>query len=182
MILAVLAARRLSVVLPPRPGLRRLAAVALVGIAVVYAFSYQDPESVILELTQLHSTYVDRWGSAGLWLRENAPPGTVTAVKGAGAIAYYSRLPILDAYGLNDLHIAHTPAEMGTHEAGHEKQDPQYVLDRRPAYILELDTYLSPVVATLQRDYTPVTVRTPTGLTIQWWQRRGPALAGAAGP
>ena len=48
------------------------------------------------------------------WLRANTPPQTWTAVKGAGAIAYYSQRPILDAYGLNDLHIAHLPvATMG---------------------------------------------------------------------
>jgi hypothetical protein len=147
----------------------------LAAALVLYALGmgwYQEPDSVIGEETRLHAGYVDHWGSAGLWLRANTPPDTRTAVKGAGAIAYYSRRPMLDAYGLNDLHIGHLPvANMGAGRAGHEKEDPLYVLDQQPDYILELDSYLGPLETRFKQEYTLRRERSPTGLMIDWWQR-----------
>ena len=56
---------------------------------------------------------------------------------GAGIIPYYSDLPTLDMWGLNDAHIAQAPSEdFGTGRAGHERNDYAYVLDQQPLLIL----------------------------------------------
>ncbi len=141
---------------------------------VVSALWLQEPESVEAELTRLHTTYVNRWGAAGLWLRDNTPPGTTTAAKGAGAIAFYSQRYVLDVYGLNDLHIAHLNiATMGESEPGHDKSDPKYVLDKQPDYILdEWLGYFQPVKGRLKQDYSYEVSRAATGHTIPWWHRK----------
>ena len=72
----------------------------------------------------------------GLWLKDNVPPGTLVATNAAGALAYYSELPIVDMLGLNDVHIAHRKiANLGAGTAGHEKGDGAYVLSRNPDLI-----------------------------------------------
>jgi arabinofuranosyltransferase len=77
-----------------------------------------------------------QWMLAGGWLREHVPPGTWMATNAAGAVAYYSGLPVIDMLGLNDTHIAHTtPVTGGGGTAGHEKRDFDYVLARRPGVI-----------------------------------------------
>jgi hypothetical protein len=77
-------------------------------------------------------------------------------------------------FGLNDLHIGHLQiADMGARNAGHDKTDPQYVLSRKPAYILaEWTGYFDSYKAELDRDYVPQSVRSPTGLPVEWLSRR----------
>ena len=75
--------------------------------------------------------------AVGAWLRENFPPDTWLATVNAGAIPYESRLRTIDMVGLCDAHIARvTMPDMGAGVAGHEKSDPDYVLDRRPDIVL----------------------------------------------
>jgi hypothetical protein len=158
----------------PSPSLLRAATYSLLALgAVAYSGSMLEqmaPDSYTIETTQLHTAYVERWGSAGLWLREHTTPEMVTAAKGAGAVAYYSQRPTIDMFGLNDLHIGHLQvASMGTHEAGHDKADPRYVLDRKPAYILkEWTAYFDDFKADLEQGYVPLSTRSPTGMTIEW--------------
>ena len=99
-----------------------------------------------------------KWSLAGLWLRDNTPPGTLMAATPAGGFAYYSERPVVDMYGLNDLHIGHLQVEhMGTKQAGHEKADPAYVLDRKPEYIMKYDQqigYFEPVADRLAASTT----------------------------
>lgn len=135
----------------------------------------QEPQSVIGELTKLHTTYVNRWGSAGLWLKKSTPQGALTAAKGAGAIAFYSEHSILDVYGLNDLYIGHLQMpNMGTGNAGHDKQDPAYVLSQHPDYILdEWLGYFQPVKGRVKQEYQYEIHRLPTGPEIAWWHRNG---------
>jgi hypothetical protein len=80
---------------------------------------------------------IPRWTLAGLWLREHARPGDSIAVVPLGAVSYYSGLKMLDMMGLTDAHIAHRDMpDMGKGWAGHEKHDGQYILRRKPTYIL----------------------------------------------
>ena len=73
----------------------------------------------------------------GRWLRDNLDPDMVIATNTAGSIPYYSGLKAIDMLGLNDAHIAHTAIDdMGSGRAGHEKSDGDYVLSRKPDYIL----------------------------------------------
>ncbi len=79
----------------------------------------------------------ERGELAGRWLLENAPSDAVIATNTAGTIPYYSRLPAIDMLGLNDTHIAHRQVEgMGKGIAGHEKSDGDYVVERRPTFIM----------------------------------------------
>jgi len=80
---------------------------------------------------------VPRWKSVGLWLRENAAEGDGLAAVPIGAVSYYSGLIAYDMLGLTDRHIAHLDMPgMGLGWAGHEKHDGQYILGRRPTYLL----------------------------------------------
>ena len=73
-------------------------------------------------------------------------------------------------FGLNDLHIAHlSVAGMGSSTAGHEKQDPGYVLQNRPDYVLaSWEDYFAPVEQQFNALYTPEIVRSPTGPEVKW--------------
>lgn len=158
----------------PSTGYLRTAAAALVALAaLVYcsdAIWLEEATGVSAYLTALHTGYVERWGSAGLWLRANTAPGTVIAAKGAGAIAYYGQRPTVDMFGITDLHIGHLSIpDMGEKDAGHDKTDPAYVLSRNPAYILsEWASYFDPLKSTFQSKYQPQTVLSPTGVPTDW--------------
>ena len=80
---------------------------------------------------------IPRWTRAGRWLKDNAQEGDSLAAVPIGAVSYYSELTVYDMLGLTDEHIAHRKmAHMGQGWAGHEKHDGQYILSRRPTYLL----------------------------------------------
>jgi hypothetical protein len=150
--------------------------VALIALAfyVRETLRREDPREWLADRTKLHNTYVNRWGMDGLWLRDNTPKYASTAAKGAGAIAYYSQRPVIDVYGLNDLHIGHLDvANMGSGNPGHDKQDPAYVLlERKPDYILdEWLNYFESVQEQLENSYVLETSRSVIGPEIAWWRR-----------
>ena len=59
------------------------------------------------------------------------------AVVPIGAVSSYSGLTAIDMMGLTDGHIAHRKmSNMGEDWAGHEKHDGQYILSRKPTYLL----------------------------------------------
>jgi hypothetical protein len=157
---------------------RRAAGVAVLGVmTVAYAGSalwQQRPGGELADDTHRHNIYIDRWGSAAIWLRENTPPDTWTAARAAGAIAYYSQRPTIDMFGLNDLHIGHLQvANMGEAVPGHEKSDPAYVLARQPSYVLaSWEDYFNPVVDQFKQEYGYETVRSPLGPEVKWLKRR----------
>jgi hypothetical protein len=75
--------------------------------------------------------------------------------------------------GITDEHIAHKQvATMGSGLAGHEKEDPSYVLGRKPGYILPYPDYFVPVQDQFDTQYMTTTVRGPLGPDIIWWQKR----------
>jgi hypothetical protein len=81
--------------------------------------------------------FVERQKQAAEWLEANAPKDSVLAATPAGAIAYYSRLSVIDMLGLNDVHIAHFGhGGKSWSRAGHDKGDGKYVLSRAPEFIL----------------------------------------------
>ena len=49
----------------------------------------------------------------GHWLAERYPPDTWIALGDAGAVPFYSGLPTVDLWGLNDAEIARLPGEYG---------------------------------------------------------------------
>jgi hypothetical protein len=80
---------------------------------------------------------IPRWTQVGTWLRDHARPGESLAAVPIGAVSYYSGLTAIDMMGLTDGHIAHREMpNMGKGWAGHEKHDGQYILSRKPTYLL----------------------------------------------
>ena len=80
---------------------------------------------------------IPRWTRVGQWFAASAPAGASIAVVPIGAVAYYSKLEVRDMLGLTDRHIARRDLSgLGRGWAGHEKHDGQYVLGRRPTYLL----------------------------------------------
>jgi len=61
-------------------------------------------------------------------------PGATLAANNVGALAYASRLQVLDMLGLTDRHIAKAPGKKVGIPA-HESHDGSYVLDQRPDFI-----------------------------------------------
>lgn len=82
----------------------------------------------------------------GKWLRANVPPGSLIAVDAAGQVPYFSGLPAVDMFGINDLHIGRMPvATLGQGTPGHEKFDLGYVITRAPDYVVIYGTLLDGV-------------------------------------
>ena len=101
--------------------------------------------AALLSARALHSEVLRSYSDAALayqagnerlgrLLRSSLPAGTPIAVAAAGAIPYYSGLPTIDMYGLNDAHIARTPFAK-TRGARLMKWDNAYVLSKRPQII-----------------------------------------------
>ena len=99
----------------------------------------------------------------GRWFRENLPGDTTVAAVPVGAIAYASRLTVIDMLGINDEHIAHRDVDLGEFAAGHEKYDSDYVLDRQPDIIILFDSlsrspWTAAEYATLNGAFIPAVV------------------------
>jgi hypothetical protein len=157
-----------SIVHRPSSAARRASAAVLatlVAAYVAYALWLQRPDGSLEVRTLIETNKLQKWSLAGLWIRDNTPPGAVVAASPAGGLPFYSRRYVIDMYGLNDLHIAHLDVkDMGARQAGHEKTDPAYVLDRKPDYMLRYEHwYFEPVAAQLDREYEIKIIRTPTG-------------------
>lgn len=73
----------------------------------------------------------------GRWLKTNVPRGTLIAVDAAGQVPYFSDLPAIDMFGINDFHIGRLAVPtLGQGTPGHEKMDLVYVLTRQPEYVV----------------------------------------------
>lgn len=74
--------------------------------------------------------------AVGTMLREAfASRRPLVAVEAAGTVPFFSGLPALDLYGLNDRHIARQPAHPGL-LIGHDHGDGIYALSRRPDLVV----------------------------------------------
>ena len=73
----------------------------------------------------------------GLWLNENIEEDATIAVGMSGTIPYYADRNTIDLWGLNDEQIAHRRMDYGRgNYTPYGKYDPDYVISRRPDYIL----------------------------------------------
>ena len=117
---------------PPRHAKTRFALAVAAGLLVnLSVLEFHTVSSVRLEIG-----LADRWANAGRWLALNTPPGATICVPVAGAIPYYARRPAVDMLGLVDRHIARVGKVTPTEPAGHQRSDTDYVLSRRPDYII----------------------------------------------
>ena len=138
---AALAAALVSDLARPSLWEGRKSGVALaVVLGCAWAYAHGSPP----RLKSHYSAYqfqqqveIPRWTRVGQWLAASAPAGASIAVVPIGAVAYYSKLEVRDMLGLTDRHIARRNLSgLGRGWAGHEKHDGQYVLRRRPTYLL----------------------------------------------
>ncbi len=113
------------------------------------------------------------WADLGLWLNQNTPPDASVAASGIGAIAYYSQRETIDLHGLTDRHIARAVVDdMGSGAAGHEKRDPEYVLNvRKPTYIPQFWEDYFGGANILRGNYELIDIRTRRGYDIHLWRR-----------
>ena len=136
--LAVLlaAGARHAVALLRRPTGRLAAPLIAVAVAGLCVFNLTR-SAPFDEIIRGDDESVWLWREIGWWLADHGRPGESMAAMGAGAIPYYSGAPTVDLLGLTDRYIARLDVEgMGMGVAGHEKRDPEYVLNvRKPTYI-----------------------------------------------
>ena len=119
----------------PRSGI-----VAAARLAAAWIYTHASPP----RLKSHYGSYqyqqqveIPQWTRAGQWLASSAPPGASLATVPIGAVGYYSGLKVYDMLGLTDRHIARRQYPgLGQGWAGHEKGDGQYILKRRPTYLL----------------------------------------------
>jgi len=62
----------------------------------------------------------------GTWMKSRYPPGSLFSTELAGGLAYYSDLPVLDTYGLNDTRIADII------RGGDRDELVEHILERQP--------------------------------------------------
>lgn len=109
--------------------------IALLLIPLLFiAARWHDPHRWARAAKQQQSQ--KEWQAVGLWLKENAPPGSCIALNPAGIIPYYSGLSSIDMLGLNDWHIARRGYRDPALRIGHQVGDGEYVLSKKPDYIL----------------------------------------------
>jgi len=73
----------------------------------------------------------------GHWLAEVSDPDDTIAVSSAGIMPWLTGLNTIDMLGLNDRHIARFGVDLGGRASpGHERYDNDYVLGRRPDWII----------------------------------------------
>jgi hypothetical protein len=83
------------------------------------------------------------WGNVGSWLKANVPSGSTIACVPVGAIPYFSGLETYDLLGLTDRTIARYGKTYLPGAVGHQKYDTDYILSRRPDYIVYTDSGLT---------------------------------------
>ncbi|HUT99715.1 MAG TPA: hypothetical protein VM054_11665 [bacterium] len=73
----------------------------------------------------------------GHWLAGVSDPDDTIAVSSAGIIPWLTGLRAIDTLGLNDRHIAREGIDLGGRATpGHERYDNDYLLDRKPDWII----------------------------------------------
>jgi arabinofuranosyltransferase len=80
-------------------------------------------------------SYVHAGIRTGRWMSRNFGRDSLLATDQAGAVAYFSQLPVVDMMGLNDEVIAHRK-DIPEEWRGIEKGSGLYVLSQRPEYIM----------------------------------------------
>ncbi|HEX6902214.1 MAG TPA: hypothetical protein VF789_21030 [Thermoanaerobaculia bacterium] len=121
----------------------RAAAVALALVLSLTAINYSAYVSQVGRFRE-EIALAQAWAEVGRWLGANAPKGSTVALIPVGAVPYYSGLNALDLLGLTDREISRHGKVDPAGRVGHQKYDTEYVLARRPDYILSQSSGLFP--------------------------------------
>ena len=123
---------------------RLLAGLGTLAICIAVPLSVSNFRSNALpSLRGTMGQYLEGNIKLGRHLAKTRGPDTVIAVPSAGAIPFYSGLPTIDMYGLNDAHIARVPFPKRV-PGRMMKWDNAYVLSRRPDVIVMNRGYRGP--------------------------------------
>lgn len=87
------------------------------------------------------------------WLDRNTPAGEYVVQASAGRLPYLSDASFIDLWGLTDEVIARSP-DLTSHTPGHLRSNPEYVLERRPLYVMLSPRHGPKPVR--KRDYRPL--------------------------
>jgi hypothetical protein len=121
-----------SAATPLRRGILISFAILCLVVAMRPAWSGPQYRTVQADLQELET-----WRAIGRFFFENAAPNASIATLAAGAMPYYSKLEAIDMLGLNDATIGRRKMpEFGSGVAGHEKYHVDYVLSRRPTFVV----------------------------------------------
>ena len=150
------------------------ALVMLIVVSAIYDLWVQRLDAELSTRTMRDMYKFQKWCLAALWVRDNTPPNTLLSATPAGSLAFYSERPVIDMFGLNDLHIGHLAvSNMGSGLAGHEKRDAVYVFNRKPDYMMLSDKwYFLSMEDQFNKDYEPFTIRTASGYEIGMLRRK----------
>ncbi len=134
--LLVLAWLALATLLADLSGRRLAGAVVIAGLLLANDLSQEVRDGPVFAHFR-HDKVGDCGEHIGRWFDRNAAPGALIATNTGGSIPYFARRQrALDMLGLTDAHIARAPKPVGGGYVGHERFDPEYVLSRKPEYIV----------------------------------------------
>ena len=119
----------LTFALVEQSGWRRAVAVLLLVLELPFGLWVTQERGAVYQ-EQQSTRFMEEIGRA----MEPLPGGSLATI-GIGAIAWFSRRPILDMVGLADAHIARSPRFPGA-KNGHEHGDANYVMQRAPEFVL----------------------------------------------
>jgi hypothetical protein len=116
--------------------LRSTAYVVLLTACLASAIGSFDTVPMTMDLSGLRGLQLghSRYFGIARWMRRELHEPALLALGEAGVIPYYTKLPILDLYGLMDPHVSHLRGAM------HKKYDPDYIFVRKPKYVLLIVT------------------------------------------
>jgi hypothetical protein len=105
--------------------------IALLLIAILAGnFYFERKETRLWVYGTRTGTLYQQYVDMGKWMQAILPPDSVFAGAEAGIIPYYSKLRFIDMLGIIDPQVARLPGGL------HEKYSAEYVLSRRPDYIV----------------------------------------------
>lgn len=155
---------------------------AMLGLAtlIVVSQSVYDRSSAHGEQNNLnyYQSVAAALYSCAQYIDDHSQPSDLIATTAAGVLPFYSNRRYLDVLGLTDEHIAHVYApDAGSGRAGHEKQDADYVISRKPAYIvltISLEKTDFSKVASFAQQYAPINWTNDAGYAsaIKVYKRR----------
>jgi arabinofuranosyltransferase len=115
-------------------GLRTFPSHGFALTCVTLALPFATVESHLERQHEMHESFqMDEYTRLGVRVGKalsRLPPDTLLATTLAGTVGYYSGLPILDEWGLNDRYVAHLPVA-GFGGRGHVKRAPAGYLAER---------------------------------------------------
>lgn len=122
----------------------RLGREVRIGVVLLLTMSVGSWQALTVRLhgatehdrAQMEAELARTWSDFGSWLATRSKPQDSIALVSIGAVGYTSRLLIMDQVGLVDAHIAHLDIDPAGEMVGHNKFDNDYILDRKPTFIL----------------------------------------------